>query len=152
VAIARDVVEDFRPRAEAKKLAVILEAHDAHPITTDPRLLRVMLANLVDNAVKFTEAGEVRVDVAPATGAEGNHGALAVRVRDTGRGIPERSRGSVFEAFEQLDPVGGRHTPGIGLGLAIVRHVAAALGARIDLASRVGEGTTVGLVFPREPP
>ena len=130
------VVGDFRSRAQAKGLEVVFASATVLPLAdTDPRLLRVVVANLVDNAVKFSQRGVVRVDLAFDAGEH------QVRVSDAGVGISASSRAVLFEPFERFEQHG--QTPGVGLGLAIVRHLARALGARLDLETRPGEGTTV---------
>jgi signal transduction histidine kinase len=96
----------------------------------------------VDNAVKFTERGSV--DVTLTTRPDG----LAVEVRDTGPGIPEEKLATIFEPFEHLEAVRHKHTPGIGLGLAVVRELVQSLGGRIDVMSRLGEGSVFTVVLP----
>ena len=135
-ALAREVVEELRPQAEQKHLALRLSvAHDLPRLETDPRLLRVVIANLVANAIKFTEKGSVGVDVARVEASS------VVRVEDTGPGIPEEKQVSVFEPFEQLEPLSAKATPGVGLGLAIVKDLVQALDGAVSLRSQVGVGT-----------
>lgn len=140
-----DVVEDMRPRAQQKELALSCELPpegSAPPLESDPRLVRLMLVNLVENALKYTERGSI--DVSVTHGPAGH----AVRVRDTGLGIPLEHQVLVFEPFAQLEPMRQKHTPGFGLGLTLVREMAAAVGATIELESVSGEGSTFTLVFP----
>lgn len=141
--VVEDVVEELRPQAEAKGLGLsVTAAGDLAAIVTDPRFVRVVVANLIGNAVKFTDAGQVEVTVSP--GADGQR----IAVTDTGPGIPEQDRERIFEPFEQRDPVHMKHLPGVGLGLALVREIAAALGARVELESTVGKGSTFSVVLP----
>jgi signal transduction histidine kinase len=71
-----------------------------------------------------------------------------VRVSDTGRGIPEERQRDIFDPFVQLEAIDEKHAPGAGLGLAVVRQVATALGARVTVSSRLGEGSSFTLVLP----
>ena len=107
--------------------------------------LRVILQNLLTNALKFTERGEVVVstDVPRAD-------AVRIRVRDTGPGIPADARERIFELFQQLHP-GDMRTKGVGLGLALARRFARAMGGDLTVDSVVGEGSTFTLTVPAEP-
>jgi two-component system phosphate regulon sensor histidine kinase PhoR len=101
-----------------------------------------MFHNLIDNAVKYNKpGGSVEVSVS----GEGGH--AVVSVSDTGIGIPEEARDSVFERFYRVDKSRSRKTGGTGLGLAIVKHIAHAFNAKISLTSRLGEGTKVTVRF-----
>jgi signal transduction histidine kinase len=82
------------------------------------------------------------VSLAPA---EGSH---RLAVRDTGPGSPPEQQAIIFEPFEQLEPVRQKHTPGVGLGLALVKEMAGALGGRIELTSQTGAGSTFTVVLP----
>lgn len=142
--VAWDVVQELRPRAVSKGLELRLVAAPgaSAPIQTDPRLLRLVISNLVDNAIKFTTAGSVTVGVSHRAGG------AVIEVRDTGTGIPEDARDRVFRAFEQLEPLDHKHLPGVGLGLALVRQLVEALGGTIELESEVGRGSTFRLSLP----
>jgi PAS domain S-box-containing protein len=141
--VASEAVEELRPVAEAKGLAMRVDAaRDLAPLYTDPRLVRVVLSNLVTNAVKYTDSGAIDVTVSAVEGEQ------RVAVADTGPGIPESERQRIFEAFEQLDPLLSKHLPGVGLGLALVQELCLALGARVELHSTVGVGSTFTVVFP----
>ncbi len=142
-ALAGDVIEDLAGAAQAKGLALTLEreAEDAW-LTSDRRLVRLVLVNLVGNALKFTREGGVTVSV----GREGER--RRVIVRDTGPGIPPEERARIFEPFEQLEPVRRKHTTGVGLGLALVREIVGALQGSIELTSEVGEGSAFTVLLP----
>jgi PAS domain S-box-containing protein len=138
-----EAVEEQRPQAEAKGLELRVAAPlELTPVLTDPRFVRVILANLVGNAVKFTEQGAVEVSLTSEGGAQ------HISVTDTGPGIIEADRGRIFEAFEQREPVHMKHLPGLGLGLALVREIAEALGARVELRSVPGAGSTFTVALP----
>ena len=141
--LVEEAVEEHRPQAEAKGLRLGVTVDPGLPvIQTDPRFVSVIVANLLGNAVKFTEKGEV--DVMVAASGDG----VRVDVIDTGPGIPEEDRARIFEPFEQRDPVQMKHLPGVGLGLSLVREIGAVLGAKVELRSAVGAGSTFSIVLP----
>jgi signal transduction histidine kinase len=141
--IAMDVLDEARLRAEEKSLELTCTiAAPLSPLESDRRLVRLIVSNLVDNAIKFTSRGSVEVRLEEG---EGEH---RIVVRDTGMGIPAAMHRSIFEPFEQLEPVSRKHTPGVGLGLALVHEMVGALGGRIDLNSEVGEGSTFTVRLP----
>jgi signal transduction histidine kinase len=143
VRAAEEAIEGERTAARKKGLKIVLEtAPDLPRLSSDPRLVRVVLSNLVDNAVKFTERGSVIVRVT----REGDR--IAFRVIDTGPGISKLDRLRIFEPFETLEPIQRKHTAGVGLGLALVDSIATALGGTIQLESTVGAGSTFTLTLP----
>ncbi|WP_168565735.1 response regulator [Crateriforma spongiae] len=124
----------------------------------DPGRLRQVLTNLVGNAVKFTDAGEIVVDVQPHQEHDGlaaahdhpDHTWLRVLVRDTGIGIPIEQQQEVMKAFTQADASTTRRYGGTGLGLAICRQLVELMGGHITLESTPGEGTTFTCFIPFE--
>ena len=141
--LALDVLEELRPLAEAKGLSTTLHTVSSpRQVNSDPQILRLILRNLIGNAIKFTERGSVEVFV------EADAVELSLRVKDSGPGIPASERTRIFEPFESLEPTRQKHTPGIGLGLALVREMTAALQGRIDVESTPNEGSTFILRLP----
>ena len=112
-------------------------------IRTDVQRVRQILLNLLSNALKFTSQGEVVLAV-QATASE-----LRLEVRDTGIGIPAHAMGELFRDFHQLDVGDGRKYTGTGIGLALSRRLARALGGEIEVRSTEREGSTFTLVLPR---
>ncbi|MEZ6233492.1 MAG: ATP-binding protein [Phycisphaerales bacterium] len=149
--IVGEVVALKRPLAQGKGLALNAEIGPSVParIGTDPLRLRQILVNLVGNAVKFTNRGRVDVRAsyeAGSTGAEaGVAPAIRIDVVDTGIGIAPDDVPRLFSTFWQADSSGTREYGGTGLGLSISRHLAEALGGRIDVESRPGAGSTFTL-------
>ena len=142
-----ETVQMLALRAHSKGLELLWRVAPDVPDTlmADSERLRQVVLNLVGNAIKFTEAGEVVVDVAlaePISGAQAHDCRLEFAVRDTGIGIPEEQQGKVFEAFEQADGSVARKYGGTGLGLAISARIVAMMGGRIQVASEVGRGST----------
>jgi signal transduction histidine kinase len=136
-------LENHRHEAEQRGLVVRHEP-PATPalVRSDQRLVELVISNLIDNAIKFTNDGGVEVTL----GCSPN-GAHHVAVRDSGPGIPDEQQKKIFEPFEQLTS-DNRRRSGIGLGLALVVDIAAALEGRIELRSKPGEGSTFTFVVP----
>ena len=149
--IGREIAEEYRAQVEAAGLEMQIDLpDDLPPIWSDRIRIRQILGNLLSNAVKYTGQGHVRIgaDVC-RTGATPDGGeALALRVSDTGHGIPEEKQDLLFKEFARLDPT---ETAGVGLGLAISRSIAHALGGEITLQSTEGEGSTFTLWLPLLP-
>jgi PAS domain S-box-containing protein len=148
--LVRDTLAMLETTAEAKGLVVRgeLPLHVA-PIVTDEGKLRQILINLVGNAIKFTNEGEVCVKVTtdPAT-----HRPVSIAVVDTGIGIPYERQRKVFDPFEQGDSSTRRQFGGTGLGLSIVKTFAGLIGARVAVESEVGRGTSFTLTLPDNEP
>ena len=147
-AAAREAIAAASGVAAAKGIGLRAEVPpSARTVWADPTALRQLLANLVDNALRHTSAGEVVVFAEP-----GVDGAVRVGVRDTGSGIPAEHLSRVFERFYRVDPARSREAGGTGLGLSIVRHLVEAHGGRVTAESTVGAGTTITAIFPAAPP
>jgi len=142
--IVSEVATTLRPLAEEKglELTVALPPGDVD-VRSDGRAIRQILINLTSNAVKYTERGSVRIELA-RDGASG----AAVRVVDTGVGIRSEDLPRLFAAFEQLDTTNTRRVEGAGLGLHLSRRLADLLGASIRIQSERGTGSTFTLVLP----
>ncbi|MGE5127076.1 MAG: response regulator [Betaproteobacteria bacterium] len=150
----REVLSSFAEAAQAKGLELLcLIRHDVpSPLRGDPGRLRQVLSNLVSNAVKFTEHGEVVLRV---TLEESSAEAAVVQfeVRDTGIGIDAALQPRLFQSFVQADGSTSRRYGGTGLGLAISKRLVTLMGGQIGLTSAPGEGSTfrVTLPFARQP-
>jgi signal transduction histidine kinase len=145
--LIHEVVDEYRAQAEAKGLALRVELPtDLPAASTDARRVRQVLGNLVSNAVKYTREGSIRVS-APHAAAVGSasDGRIAIHVDDTGPGIAAEKRLLVFEEFTRLDPNASK---GAGVGLAISRRIALALGGEITLESERGKGSRFTLWIP----
>ncbi len=152
VHVARSVqgwVEPLRALAEDKGLRLDSSVDPAVPATiqTDPQRLGQVLKNLLSNALKFTEQGEVTLRVLPQA-----DGMVAFEVKDTGIGIAEHQQELIFEAFRQADGSTHRKYGGTGLGLSISRDLAQLLGGSIRVQSAPGQGSTFTLLLPVQAP
>jgi PAS domain S-box-containing protein len=149
----REVVEDtvklFIPRARQKELALRAEVGEDLPpaVLADPMRLRQILANLVNNAIKFTEQGGVVVR-AELLRREAERAWVRLSVEDTGIGIPPERLHAIFEAFTQADSSTTRRYGGTGLGLTICKRLAELMGGHIDVRSEVGKGSTFWVDLP----
>jgi signal transduction histidine kinase len=141
------VVETVRSATESlaqnKKLALKTEVDKSMPIGLgDEQRLTQVLLNLVGNAIKFTDTGEVLVT------AKAVNGRFAVSVMDTGPGIPEHEQTRIFEQFQQVDSSLTRAKGGTGLGLAIAKQIVEMHGGRIWVESTLGKGSTFQMELP----
>jgi signal transduction histidine kinase/CheY-like chemotaxis protein len=140
----RDTVKSLEARAQQKGLALLLHLGDdvPHTVIGDPGRLRQVLLNLVGNAIKFTERGEIEVSVRRVPPGAEAEARLCFCVRDTGIGIPREKFASIFESFSQADSSTTRKYGGTGLGLTITTHLVALMGGQIELDSELGVGSS----------
>ncbi len=154
-ALLEDVQATFQPLTAEKGLDFAVEAgaEAAGELFTDRQRLRQVLGNLLANAVKFTERGNVVLRVTRASRRAPDGGEmLAFSVTDTGIGIAPENLTTIFGAFQQGDGTLSRRYGGTGLGLSIAREVGALLGAEITATSALGQGSTFTLCLPPELP
>jgi signal transduction histidine kinase len=141
--IAQTVRSTLKPLAADKNLAFKVEmAPELPPGHGDGRRLTQVLINLVGNAIKFTDAGEVAIK------AEANNGSFHVSVRDTGPGISAADQAKLFQEFQQADNAITRKKGGTGLGLAISKRIIEMHGGKIWVESQPGQGSTFAFTLP----
>jgi protein-histidine pros-kinase len=135
-----EVVQSLQPLAQGKGLALRIETFDGPVIATaDRRALGQILINLVNNAIKFTETGEICLSLIPAAA---DQGLLRITVRDSGPGIPQADLARIFRAFERSTASAKASDEGTGLGLHISLKLAELLNGTITVSSVLGEGST----------
>ena len=149
------ITELMQPKAAEKDLQLSLTVRDEldGEYSFDRLRLRQIILNLIGNAIKFTDDGSIRVRTSwkNTSGADEDKTAaplLQIRVEDTGIGIPEDRRGAIFDEFEQAHMVGERSYGGAGLGLAISRKIAVAMGGSLELESSGDDGSCFLLILP----
>ena len=136
--LTRGVAELLSPKAHDKGLEIVWSvAADAPDIIADEGRLRQVLFNLAGNAVKFTDRGAVRLTVERA-GGSAEQPRLAFVIDDTGPGVPEEARGRIFDEFGHADASDAARFDGAGLGLAVVRRLAQAMGGTVTVSDRPG--------------
>ena len=141
--ILRSAVELCEVKSKEKGVAIRLDVDEAIQAKVNATLLEQAIVNLVDNAIKYSGSGkEVWVR------AQANHGEVGIHVTDQGAGIPSEHLGRLFERFYRVDKARSRELGGTGLGLAIVKHVALSHGGRVDVSSRIGEGSQFSIYLP----
>lgn len=142
--VAAVCTEFDRPAAD-KGLAFVRILQTVSVIS-DPLVVGRIVRNLIDNAIKYTNEGEIRVELMRQDESDGH--AAVLTVSDTGRGIPASEQARIFEEFYQLDNPGRDRTRGVGLGLALVQRLCEAINARIDLQSELHKGSTFSVRLP----
>ncbi|MEM6928490.1 MAG: ATP-binding protein, partial [Myxococcota bacterium] len=139
--LMRQTIDEILPSARERGNTVhVAIAHDVGFVHTDPTKLRQILLNLLSNAVKFTENGDIHVRARSRRRDDGIE-ELEIQVQDTGIGIGEEKKETIFRAFEQADPSTTRQYGGTGLGLAVSENLAKLLEGAIEVESRLGVGS-----------
>lgn len=148
-ALLKEVMRSLAVKAAEKHLELLCDRSPEVPqrVIGDPGRLRQILINLLNNAIKFTDHGEVALTLDATTLAK-DQMELRFAVRDTGVGISEDNQRLIFEAFSQEDSSITRRFGGTGLGLTISTRLAELMGGQIQVESRLGEGSTFSLTLP----
>ncbi len=144
-----EVTAELGSLAQIKGLRLSAQALPGLPdvVRTDVQRLQQIAVNLVGNALKFTQRGEVRLEAGPADGER-----WMLRVADTGIGIPEDALKDIFQSFRKVERSIDIPIEGSGLGLAISRQLATVMGGEIRVQSAVGQGSTFTVLLPFDPP
>jgi len=138
----------IEPRAREAGVALSVKIEEALPLVSfDPKLVRPLVLNLVDNAIKYSAKAEVRT-VRAAVRREGER--VVLSVADRGIGIPLKAQKTIFDPFQRGGAELTRTTTGVGIGLALVKRYADAHKARVQLTSAPGRGTTIEVFFRLE--
>jgi CheY-like chemotaxis protein/signal transduction histidine kinase len=139
--LADECMASVRDILKGRDVALTVDITVDH-VFSDPLKLRQILLNLLSNAAKFTDAGEI------ALAAEANGTTLQITVEDTGSGIPDDQLPFIFDKFRQVDGSARRKVGGTGLGLAIVKEVVQVLGGTVSATSTLGRGSKFVMVLP----
>ena len=146
--LLRDAEQVWSAQAQARGLTLALAIDTPPGIVEDEVRLRQIVFNLMANAIKFTDRGEVRLAAHAAPGADGER--LRIAIRDSGIGIPADKLEDIFESFRQVDAGVTRRHGGTGLGLAICRNLARAMGGDVTVESALGAGSVFTIDLPLE--
>ena len=141
-----DLCETMQGLAEQKQLRLVCACSDGILVLGDADALLRLFINLLDNAIKYTDTGEVHM----RSEVDAAHKLARIRIRDTGRGIPPQDLLKIFDRFYRADP--SRSAAGFGLGLTIAQDIARSHGGHIEASSMIGEGTTFTVTLPMLPP
>jgi PAS domain S-box-containing protein len=147
--VMEDISDTLRPLAQTKGLVfeVGIPTIDIF-VESDRRALSQIIINLTNNAIKFTDRGRVRLEVADHV--RNGHASTEISVLDTGAGIRPEDKAKLFQAFEQLEATSARRHEGTGLGLHLSQKLATLLGGHITFESELGKGSKFTVVLPRK--
>jgi len=141
-----NVIKIFDQKLKDKRLPLAVDVKENIPtIKADAFKLEQMLVNLLDNAIKYTDHGEIAIS------ASVRENRVQIQVRDTGIGIPKENIPRVFERFYVVDKSRSRKSGGTGLGLSIVKHIVLLHKGTINIESTLGSGTSVTVTLPADP-
>jgi two-component system phosphate regulon sensor histidine kinase PhoR len=140
--LASDVIALFNNEAEKKKVKLIFTPRPLPSYAGDRFMLQQLLINLISNGIRFTEKGEVKLEI------DHDDGRFVIRVSDTGIGIPSEEIPRIFERFYTVDKARSRSQGGTGLGLAIVKHIVQAYKGEIKVESCLGIGSVFTVILP----
>lgn len=150
--VARTIASTLEPKAKAKGISLELDIEkEVHALSDKDRLAQILL-NLVDNGIKFTEKGSVRINARIITSqplkllTSGTF--VEISVTDTGTGIPPKDIPRLGERFYRVDPARSRELGGTGLGLAIVKHLVVSMNGKLSIESEYGKGTRISFTMP----
>jgi two-component system phosphate regulon sensor histidine kinase PhoR len=143
--IIEDAIASYETRARERRIRVTLQCKDEVVVKANARLLEQAVGNLLDNAIKYSEAGS-SVDIEVVK----NKKEVAIAVRDHGGGMAPEHLSRLFERFYRVDKGRSRELGGTGLGLAIVKHIIQAHGGRVAVESTLGKGSTFTLLLPKQ--
>ena len=140
--LLKDLCNFFQVLAEQNKIDLETGIIEQITVIGDKTRLQQLFTNLIDNAIKYTSAGSIRVIL------EENQNAALVKIRDTGIGIPEEEQENIFKRFYRVDKSRSKETGGVGLGLSIAEWIVRAHHGRIEVTSELGRGSTFAVFLP----
>lgn len=143
--VVRTLIETLQPQAAAKGLTLLVDAPATLTMPTDADSLTQILLNLLENAIAYTDQGQVTLKL------RGDADQVCLEISDTGRGIPAHHLPQIFQPFYRVDPARSRDQGRVGLGLALTYELVHLLGGTIEVASQPQIGTTFTLVLPAKP-
>ncbi len=152
--LVQEVIELNHPAAKMRglELTYFIDPKIPQAVITDPKRLGRLLINLIGNAIKFTEKGDVKLEIKPLDLTHTHKMLLEFQISDTGIGIPADKKDLIYEQFSRLNPANQGHYLGSGLGLNIVKHYVQDLKGEIEVKSEVGKGTTFFITLPLQKP
>ena len=150
VPLLYEIAEGFNQEAAKKGISFYIHQEvSALKVYLDMRLVKIIVSNLINNAIKFTQEGSVTVSMETCTLQNGE--CAVIRIIDTGIGIPEESMDLIFEEFRQVSEGYNRSYEGTGLGLTITKKFVEILNGKIEVESKMGVGTAFTIALPASP-
>jgi heavy metal sensor kinase len=140
--LIKDLCHLFQVLAEQKNLALEIGTLEEVTLIGDKVRLQQLFTNLIDNGIKYTSQGSIRISV------EKNEDTVLVKIKDTGIGIPKEEQEKIFKRFYRMDKSRSRETGGVGLGLSIAEWIAHAHQGRIEVDSEINQGSTFNVYLP----
>jgi len=142
-ALTNEVISLFRYQSSQKQIDLVLDIDANVPqlLFADPLRLKQIIINLLGNAIKFTQKGEIRLEIKTGLSIEANYANLCFSVKDTGIGIQPKNQDKIFHSFVQEDNSTSRQFGGTGLGLAISNQLLALMNSKLELESTFGQGS-----------
>lgn len=140
--LIKDLCNLFQILAEQNKISLEMATIEEVTVIGDKARLQQLFTNLIDNAIKYTPKGSIRITV------EKDEETVLVKIKDTGIGIPEEERGRIFKRFYRVDKSRSRETGGVGLGLSIAEWIVHAHHGRIEVDSQLNKGSTFTVYLP----
>jgi len=140
--LIKDLCHFFQVLAEQNRIGLEMDIPEEVTVLGDKVRLQQLFTNLIDNAIKFTAQGSIRVSV------EKNEKTVLAKIKDTGIGIPGEEQGKIFKRFYRVDKSRSRETGGVGLGLSIAEWIVHLHNGRIDVQSQLGQGSTFTVTLP----
>jgi two-component system phosphate regulon sensor histidine kinase PhoR len=138
------ILKMFEPTLQEKNLHLVFNIEGGPPIIrADPFKIEQLFINIIDNAIKYTEQGEIRISIT------NEDAQVKIEIEDTGIGIPEEHLSRIFERFYVVDKSRSRKMGGTGLGLSIVKHIVEAHRGTIEIESEVGQGSKFTIILPK---
>ena len=141
--VVLNAVEVCQVSAQAKQVQLQSKVDEKLEVEMDRNLIEQAIVNLIDNAIRYSEAGKAVKVEAQVKGTN-----CLIQVSDQGTGIPEKHLGRIFERFYRVDKARGREAGGTGLGLSIVKYIAQAHRGQVEVQSQVGQGSTFSITLP----
>jgi len=148
--MVNEILKMYEKNLKDKKLYCQVDISDEIPtFWADPYRIEQMLSNLIDNAIKYTEKGGIKIKVEPYSEfSKKEPDAIKITIEDTGIGIPREHLPRIFERFYVVDKSRSRQSGGTGLGLSIVKHIVLMYNGKINVESKVGVGTKFEILLP----
>jgi signal transduction histidine kinase len=132
----------FQALAEQKGISLEIDAAEDITVIGDKMRLQQLFTNLIDNAIKYTQEGSIRITI------EKREGNALVQVMDTGMGIPQEEQEKIFKRFYRIEKSRSKETGGVGLGLSIAEWIVQAHKGRIEVESELNRGSTFTVYLP----